>query len=129
MPAPSDDTDTGRLAGCAAVQLFVERAQAVTASFGLTAENQADVLSSAGASAASLALELAAVESTRTPAGSFTLEHRFQLLGVDQACGAAPDARHHRLVAAPRTNEQTVFPPVGLRRGLDDHHRAICGHG
>jgi predicted ATPase/DNA-binding SARP family transcriptional activator len=87
VPAPSDDTDAARLAGSAAVRLFVERASAVTASFGLTPENQADVAELCRRlDGIPLALELAAVRiASMTPAEIVHhLEHRFQLLGVDR---------------------------------------------
>src|SRR5207244_9968522 len=87
VPAPSDDTDADRLAGSAAVQLFVERAGAVTGSFGLTAENQADVGELCRRLAGiPLALELAAVRIDSMPPAAIVhhLEHRFQLLGVDR---------------------------------------------
>ena len=87
VPAPSDDTDVDRLAASAAVQLFVERAGAVTASFRLTAENQADVAELCRRlDGIPLALELAAVRiDSMTPAEIVHhLEHRFQLLGVDR---------------------------------------------
>jgi predicted ATPase/DNA-binding SARP family transcriptional activator len=87
MPAPSDDADAGRLAGCGAVRLFVDRAVTVTARFRLTTENQADVAELCRRlDGIPLALELAAARiDSMTPAEIVqNLEHRFQLLGVDR---------------------------------------------
>jgi len=123
VPAPSDDTDAGRLAGCAAVQLFVERACAVTASFGLTAENQADVAELCRRlDGIPLALELAAVRiDSMTPAEIVHyLEHRFQLLGVDrklagrhQTLRGTIDWSHQLL----ERGEQTLFSRLSVFAG------------
>ena len=123
VPAPSDDTDTGRVAGSAAVQLFVERASAVTASFGLTAENQADVAELCRRlDGIPLALELAAVRiESMTPAEMVHhLEHRFQLLGVDrkhagrhQTLRGTIDWSHQLL----ERNEQTLFSRLSVFAG------------
>jgi predicted ATPase/DNA-binding SARP family transcriptional activator len=123
VPAPSDDTDTGRLAGCPAVQLFVERACAGTASFGLTAENQADVAELCRRlDGIPLALELAAVRvDSMTPAEIVHhLEHRFQLLGVDRKHGGRHQTLRgtidwsHQLL---ETNEQTLFSRLSVFAG------------
>ena len=123
VPAPSDDTDADRLAGSAAVQLFVERRGAVTASFGLTAENQADVAELCRRlDGIPLALELAAVRvDSMTPAEIVHhLEHRFQLLGVDrkhagrhQTLRGTIDWSHQLL----ETNEQTLFSRLSVFAG------------
>ena len=123
VPAPSDDTDADRLAGSAAVQLFVERTQAVTASFGLSAENQADVAELCRRlDGIPLALELAAVRiDSMTPAEIVHhLEHRFQLLGVDrkhagrhQTLRGTIDWSHQLL----ETNEQTLFSRLSVFAG------------
>ena len=123
VPAPSDDTDAGRLAAYAAVQLFVERACAVTASFGLTAENQADVAELCRRlDGIPLALELAAVRiDSMTPAEIVHhLEHRFQLLGVDrkhagrhQTLRGTIDWSHQLL----ERNEQTLFSRLSVFAG------------
>jgi predicted ATPase/DNA-binding SARP family transcriptional activator len=123
VPAPSDDTDVDRLAGCAAVQLFVERAGAVTASFELTAENQADVAELCRRlDGIPLALELAAVRiDSMTPAEIVDhLEHRFQLLGVDrkhagrhQTLRGTIDWSHQLL----ERNEQTLFSRLSVFAG------------
>jgi predicted ATPase/DNA-binding SARP family transcriptional activator len=123
VPAPSDDTDADRLAGSAAVQLFVERACAVTASFGLTAENQADVAELCRRlDGIPLALELAAVRiDSMTPAEIVHhLEHRFQLLGVDrkhvgrhQTLRGTIDWSHQLL----DRNEQTLFSRLSVFAG------------
>ena len=123
VPAPSDDTDADRLAGSAAVQLFVERTQAVTASFGLTAENQADVAELCRRlDGIPLALELAAVRiDSMTPAEIVHhLEHRFQLLGVDrkhagrhQTLRGTIDWSHQLL----ERNEQTLFSRLSVFAG------------
>ena len=123
VPAPSDDTDTGRLAGSAAVRLFVERACAVTASFGLTNENQADVAELCRRlDGTPLALELAAVRvDSMTPAEIVHhLEHRFQLLGGDRK-----HARRHQTLRGTidwshqllETNEQTLFARLSVFAG------------
>jgi predicted ATPase/DNA-binding SARP family transcriptional activator len=123
VPAPSDDTDTDRLAGSAAVQLFLERACAVTASFGLTAENQADVAELCRRlDGIPLALELAAVRvDSMTPAEIVQhLEHRFQLLGGDrkqagrhQTLRGTIDWSHQLL----ETIEQTLFSRLSVFAG------------
>ena len=123
VPAPGDDTDADRLAGSAAVKLFVERACAVTASFGLTAENQADVAELCRRlDGIPLALELAAVRiDSMTPAEIVHhLEHRFQLLGVDrkhagrhQTLRGAIDWSHQLL----EKNEQTLFSRLSVFAG------------
>jgi predicted ATPase/DNA-binding SARP family transcriptional activator len=123
VPAPSDDADAGRLAGSAAVQLFVERAYALTASFGLTAENQADVAEICRRlDGIPLALELAAVRiDSMTPAEIVqNLEHRFQLFGVDrehagrhQTLQSAIDWSHQLL----ETHEQTLFARLSVFAG------------
>jgi predicted ATPase/DNA-binding SARP family transcriptional activator len=123
VPAPSDDPDAGRLAGSPAVQLFVERAQAVTASFGLTAENQADVAELCRRlDGIPLALELAAVRiGSMTPAEIVHhLQHRFQLLGVDRKHAG----RHQTLRATIdwsyqllERNEQTLFSRLSVCAG------------
>jgi predicted ATPase/DNA-binding SARP family transcriptional activator len=123
VPAPSDDTDTDRLAGSAAVRLFVERAQAVTGSFGLTAENQADVAELCRRlDGIPLALELAAVRiDSMTPAEIVHhLEHRFQLLGVDREhAGRHRTLRStidwsHQLLGR---SEQTLFSRLSVFAG------------
>src|SRR5262249_52953451 len=123
VPAPSDDTDTGRLAGSAAVQLFVERACAVTAGFGLTPENQTDVAELCRRlDGIPLALELAAVRiDSMTPAEIVhNLEHRFQLLGVDRMhAGRHQTLRDtidwsHQLL---ERNEQTLFSRLSVFAG------------
>jgi len=123
VPAPSDDTDTGRLAGSAAVQLFVERACAVTASFGLTAENQTHVAELCRRlDGIPLALELAAVHiDSMTPAEIVdNLEPRFQLLGVDRKHAG----RHQTLRGTIdwsyqllERNEQTLFSRLSVFAG------------
>jgi predicted ATPase/DNA-binding SARP family transcriptional activator len=123
VPAPSDDTDANRLAGSAAVRLFVERARAVMASFGLTAENQADVAELCRRlDGIPLALELAAVRiDSMTPAEIVHhLEHRFQLLGVDrkhavrhQTLRGTIDWSHQLL----ERNEQTLFSRLSVFAG------------
>jgi predicted ATPase/DNA-binding SARP family transcriptional activator len=123
VPAASDDTDADRLAGSAAVQLFVERACAVTASFGLTAENQADVAELCRRlDGIPLALELAAVRiESMTPAEIVHhLEHRFQLLGVDrkhagrhQTLRGTIDWSHQLL----ERHEQTLFSRLSVFAG------------
>jgi predicted ATPase/DNA-binding SARP family transcriptional activator len=123
VPAPSDDTDTGRLAGSAAVQLFVERTGAVTATFGLTAENRADVAELCRRlDGIPLALELAAVRiDSMTPAEVVHhLEHRFQFLGVDrehagrhQTLRGTIDWSHQLL----EKNEQTLFSRLSVFAG------------
>ncbi|HYU40319.1 MAG TPA: BTAD domain-containing putative transcriptional regulator [Acidimicrobiia bacterium] len=123
VPAPSDDTDADRLAGSAAVRLFVERARAVMASFGLTAENQADVAELCRRlDGIPLALELAAVRiDSMTPAEIVHhLEHRFQLLGVDrkhagrhQTLRGTIDWSHQLL----ERNEQTLFSRLSVFAG------------
>jgi predicted ATPase/DNA-binding SARP family transcriptional activator len=120
VPAPSDDRDADRLAGFAAVQLFVERAWAVPPSFGLTAENQADVAELCRRlDGIPLALELAAVRTeSMTPAEIVHhLEHRFQLLGVDRK-----QAGRHRTLQGTiawsyqllERNEQTLFSRLSV---------------
>jgi len=121
--APGDDTDADRLAGSAAVQLFVERACAVMASFGLTAENQADVAELCRRlDGIPLALELAAVRiDSMTPAEMVHhFEHRFQLLGVDREHAG----RHQTLRGAIdwsyqllEKNEQTLFSRLSVFAG------------
>jgi predicted ATPase/DNA-binding SARP family transcriptional activator len=123
VPAPGDDTDADRLAGSAAVQLFVERACAVTASFGLTADNQADVAEVCRRlDGIPLALELAAVRiDSMTPAEIVHhLEHRFQLLGVDrkhagrhQTLRGTIDWSHQLL----ERHEQTLFSRLSVFAG------------
>jgi predicted ATPase/DNA-binding SARP family transcriptional activator len=123
VPAPSNDTDTSRLAGSAAVQLFVQRARAVTASFGLTAENQSDVAELCRRlDGIPLALELAAGRiDSMTPAEIVHhLEHRFQLLGVDrnhagrhQTLRGTIDWSHQLL----ERNEQILFSRLSVFAG------------
>jgi predicted ATPase/DNA-binding SARP family transcriptional activator len=123
VPAPSDDTDADRLAGSAAVRLFVERARAVTARFGLTAENQADVAELCRRlDGIPLALELASVRiDSMTPAEIVHhLEHRFRLLGVDrkhagrhQTLRGTIDWSHQLL----EKNEQTLFSRLSVFAG------------
>jgi predicted ATPase/class 3 adenylate cyclase len=123
VPAPSDDTDTGRVAGSAAVQLFIERARGVTASFGLTAENQADVAELCRRlDGIPLALELAAVRSdSMTPAEIVQhLAHRFQLLragrehaGRHQTLRGTIDWSHQLL----EREEQILFSRLSVFTG------------
>jgi predicted ATPase/DNA-binding SARP family transcriptional activator len=123
VPAPSDDTETDRFAGSAAVRLFVERAGAMSGSFGLTAENQADVAELCRRlDGIPLALELAAVRiDSMTPAEIVHhLEHRFQLLGVDrkdaerqQTLRGTIDWSHQLL----QRNEQILFSRLSVFAG------------
>ncbi|HKA94051.1 MAG TPA: BTAD domain-containing putative transcriptional regulator, partial [Acidimicrobiia bacterium] len=123
VPAPGDDSDADRLAGCAAVQLFVERAGAATASFGLTPENQADVAELCRRlDGIPLALELAAVRTdSMTPEEIVRhLEHRLQLLGVDrenagrhQTLRSTIDWSHQLL----EKNERTLFSRLSVCAG------------
>jgi predicted ATPase/class 3 adenylate cyclase len=109
VPAPSDNADTGRVAGSAAVQLFVERARAVTASFEVTAENQADVAELCRRlDGIPLALELAAVRiDAMTPAEIVQhLEHRFQLLRA----GREDAGRHQTLRGTIDWSHQLLEP-------------------
>jgi predicted ATPase/DNA-binding SARP family transcriptional activator len=123
VPAPSDETDAGQLAGSAAVRLFVERARAVTASFALTAENQADVAELCRRlDGIPLALELAAVRiESMTPAEIVhQLEHRFELLDIDrehagrhQTLRGAVDWSHQLL----ERNERLLFSRLSVFAG------------
>lgn len=123
VPAPSDDKDVDRLAGSAAVELFVKRAGAVTARFGLTAENQADVADLCRRlDGIPLALELAAVRiDSMTPAEIVHhLGHRSQLLGVDRKHAG----RHQTLRGTIdwsyqllERNEQTLFSRLSVFAG------------
>jgi predicted ATPase/DNA-binding SARP family transcriptional activator len=123
VPPPSDDADAGRLAGSAAVQLFVERARAVTASFVLTADNQGDVAELCRRlDGIPLALELAAVRiDSMTPAEIVHhLEHRFELLAVDrehagrhQTLRGTIDWSHQLL----ERSEQTLFSRLSVFAG------------
>jgi predicted ATPase/DNA-binding SARP family transcriptional activator len=138
VPAPSDDSDAGRLAGCAAVRLFVERAGAVTARFGLTAENEADVAELCRRlDGIPLALELAAVRiDSMTPAEIVqNLEHRFQLLGVDRKTAG----RHQTLRGTVdwsyqllERNERTLFSRLSAFAGgwtITAARRVAAGDG